>query len=587
MSTVLEGGPSDNNQQEVRISRSHQPSHTDTDLLNLDVEELELLLIVYNLPIVLDIDARTPPRKKSKFERAYDRRQAKYNAASERRIEGRALRTQRCATCGRTDHSRRSIIKASLENSCRSVDLIDQTTSRRWVTLPYSRTEFLLPSFCNCLRLPASAEPWLMQSYDRFRATWPDQMREIDLGFQGYTPILSQTAQEYAINCCNDVVANFEKRTVDYFFVRLNDENDAWFLADSTVQARKSLAKYAFCKAAGLPVLEPQTPAATKRRVEQCTQWNKISLWTTAKLLIDIPDIFDFTTTGFPTVESVRTERVQFWNKVKTDGVAIDFIFKKAKNEPNNTTPADWRNFLERATIWGVDPGAKDLIVAVDGDYVNIHAELPFSTREPHRVRSTSTREYYHLCGFPQAARKRASWKRASPEAAAIFEGIPTLKTTQIQTLLTATTYIFNHYHIITMCFDQGLRSNRHNKYSMNAPPHNPPLHNNAVVRWTPRPNTKQANDANQRIFIAFGVDIDTRKTHAVEDRHTHVDEWHGNERDWERNNTLDWKQRKGGRAGVDGSGALRVLGLVPGTLVLSVVGSGKSDIDNRSSSSL
>jgi hypothetical protein len=98
-------------------------------------------------------------------------------------------------------------------------------------------------------------------------------MREIDLGFQGYTPILSQTAQEYAINCCNDVVANFEKRTVDYFFVRLNDENDAWFLADSTVQARKSLAKYAFCKAAGLPVLEPQTPAATKRRVEQCTQW--------------------------------------------------------------------------------------------------------------------------------------------------------------------------------------------------------------------------------------------------------------------------------------------------------------------------
>jgi transposase len=215
-------------------------------------------------------------------------------------------------------------------------------------------------------------------------------------------------------------------------------------------------------------------------------------------------------------------------NKVKTDGVAIDFIFKKAKNEPNNTTPADWRNFLERATIWGVDPGAKDLIVAVDGDDVDVHAELPFSTREPHRVRSTSTREYYHLCGVPQAARKRASWKRASPEAAAIIDGIPTLKTTQLQTLLTATTYIFNHYHIITMYFDQGLRSNRQkfktytkrqraineiarrltfgsNKYSLNAPPNNPPVHNNAVVRWTPRPNTNQANDANQRIFIAFG----------------------------------------------------------------------------------
>jgi hypothetical protein len=158
--------------------------------------------MVYNLPIVLDIDgeyalllklgnwvlhahyvinvlARPPPRKKSKFERAYDRRQAKYDAASERRIEGRALRTQRCATCGRTDHSRRSsklcldyqprramltplkrtsVIKASLENSCGSADLIDQI---RIVVLKHRTITYigsLFAQFCIIERL-ADGQP--------------------------------------------------------------------------------------------------------------------------------------------------------------------------------------------------------------------------------------------------------------------------------------------------------------------------------------------------------------------------------------------------------------------------------------------
>jgi hypothetical protein len=33
--------------------------------------------------------------------------------------------------------------------------------------------------------------------------------------------------------------------------------------------------------------------------------------------------------------------------------------------------------------------------------------------------------------------------------------------------------------------------------------------------------------------LFLLGIDIDTRKTHAVEDRHTHVDGRHGNARDW------------------------------------------------------
>ena len=137
-------------------------------------------------------------------------------------------------------------------------------------------------------------------------------------------------------------------------------------------------------------------------------------------------------------------------NLIRTDGAGIDFIFKKPKRETVSTTPAHWRRLLEGSTIWGIDPGLTDLFVAADGDEV-----------DPHRIRRTSTKEYYHICGFNAASRKRDNWKRQNQEAARIIDAIPTLKTASTQVLNTATAYILLNYATITSFVDLQFRFNK------------------------------------------------------------------------------------------------------------------------------
>jgi hypothetical protein len=60
------------------------------------------------------------------------------------------------------------------------------------------------------------------------------------------------------------------------------------------------------------------------------------------------------------------------------------------------------RHRLTLRTVWAVDPGKTDVFVAVDSSSTN-----------PHRVRKTSTKEYYDLCGFNQATNKRRRWLAA------------------------------------------------------------------------------------------------------------------------------------------------------------------------------
>src|SRR6202011_1436637 len=47
-----------------------------------------------------------------------------------------------------------------------------------------------------------------------------------------------------------DIAMNFERRSVNYFFVRFSDETDGWFLTDVSVANRKKIAKYAYNMAA-------------------------------------------------------------------------------------------------------------------------------------------------------------------------------------------------------------------------------------------------------------------------------------------------------------------------------------------------
>jgi hypothetical protein len=85
-------------------------------------------------------------------------------------------------------------------------------------------------------------------------------------------------------------------------------------------------------------------------------------------------------------------------------GVNLEFLFlKRPYRHGEPKTPAHFKNWIlhgrYRSTIWSVDPGKTDVFVAIDGSSTN-----------PHRVRKTSTKEYYDLCGFNQTTNKRRRW---------------------------------------------------------------------------------------------------------------------------------------------------------------------------------
>ena len=160
--------------------------------------------------------------------------------------------------------------------------------------------------------------------------------------------------------------------------------------------------------------------------------------------------LFNMARIGYPTLESLQTEKCEFWlvfhwnriffshflifyrDKIRTNGTDVEFMFKKAKRPkpPPPLQPADLKDLLGKAILWGVDPGVTDVFVAVDG-----------ACDEPHRVRRIRTKEYYSICGYNKAAQKRQEFVAKDPEAKTLIDGIPSLKTADLQTFLAAIQY--------------------------------------------------------------------------------------------------------------------------------------------------
>ena len=117
-------------------------------------------------------------------------------------------------------------------------------------------------------------------------------------------------------------------------------------------------------------------------------------------------------------------------NVLHTDGVDLAFTFKKPKKVKIDVEPADFNNLLQNnpdgTTRWAVDPGITDAFMAVDGD---MHGT--------HRIRKTSTKEYYDLCGYNVATAVRAAWRESTDaNTTSVIDSIPTLKTFSIDRFL-------------------------------------------------------------------------------------------------------------------------------------------------------
>jgi hypothetical protein len=103
-------------------------------------------------------------------------------------------------------------------------------------------------------------------------------------------------------------------------------------------------------------------------------------------------------------------------------------MFKKTSSRNTETikikkTPMDFKSDIENdAVVWGVDPGVTNVFTAVDSSSCN----------KPERIRLTSSKEYYHLCGFNTASREREEHRKIYPEDSSLLLGLPTLKTPDI-----------------------------------------------------------------------------------------------------------------------------------------------------------
>ncbi|PHZ16394.1 uncharacterized protein RHIMIDRAFT_233994 [Rhizopus microsporus ATCC 52813] len=57
-------------------------------------------------------------------------------------------------------------------------------------------------------------------------------------------------------------------------------------------------------------------------------------------------------------------------------------------------TPKDFADIVDDAQLWVVGPGISTIFIAID-------------STEHERIRTTSLGEYYHLCGYNLATRRR------------------------------------------------------------------------------------------------------------------------------------------------------------------------------------
>ena len=140
-------------------------------------------------------------------------------------------------------------------------------------------------------------------------------------------------------------------------------------------------------------------------------------------------------------------------NFLRTDGVALEFIFRKPLPPTTDfKTPASFENWIRygahRTTIWGVDPGLTDVFVAADGD-----------NEDRHRFRKTSATEYYDLCGYNIATNRRRRWREAEqPQWRELLDNMPSLKTSNFANLVDAINYRLSNFWAVVNHYDRDFR---------------------------------------------------------------------------------------------------------------------------------
>ncbi|ORE10202.1 hypothetical protein BCV72DRAFT_189930, partial [Rhizopus microsporus var. microsporus] len=97
-------------------------------------------------------------------------------------------------------------------------------------------------------------------------------------------------------------------------------------------------------------------------------------------------------------------------------------------------------DIVDDAEIWAVDPGISTIFSAVN-------------STEHERIQTTSLEEYYHLCSYRLATRRRTEHQECHLDEFKYISELPTLKTADLSSfLLAASTRLQNYQRIHSYC---------------------------------------------------------------------------------------------------------------------------------------
>jgi hypothetical protein len=127
----------------------------------------------------------------------------------------------------------------------------------RGESLPTFDQSLFYNIFCQLVGKGQNAAQWIKDLFVEFRNLSPAAST---IPFHPDTAMISEMGREYNVMARQHIVTNFEKRSVDYFFLRLNETSDSWHLENASVKERKVVAEYMYRRAASLqaewPTLE-------------------------------------------------------------------------------------------------------------------------------------------------------------------------------------------------------------------------------------------------------------------------------------------------------------------------------------------
>ncbi|GAA5798102.1 hypothetical protein HPULCUR_003502 [Helicostylum pulchrum] len=230
-------------------------------------------------------------------------------------------------------------------------------------------------------------------------------------------------------------------------------------------------------------------------------------------------EAFDMSKIGFESFDQLNSpdNRKGFTVALRTDGVGIEFICDRsvpAYSLPLTPSDVSLKVDLSSATVWGVDPGLRDVFVAADGSDI-----------ERHRIRRTTTNEYYQLAGFKKARITRGKIDRGDAEERAIISATPSLKTSSLNLFNVAASYIFNNFVNMTLYYDRNLRFNKlkfrnyikkqqalseiSKRLLTESKKYDPTNHmtiENSTKKWKQTAPADRPEETNKPIVIAFGA---------------------------------------------------------------------------------